>query len=756
MDIPSLIKDLAIMLITAGIVSIIFKKINLPAILGYIMAGFLMSPYFPLFMNVQDQEAIETLSELGVIVMLFHIGLEFDFHKLMNLGSTAIVTAVVKMGGVMAVGYLFGSLIGLSNINCIFLGAMLSISSTVVIQKCFEELGVMGEKYTSLVMGTLVMEDVLSVFIMVILPTISVSQSINGNELAEKFSMMGLYLVAWLLIGIFLLPTVMNRIMPIMNREMIVAFSLGLCFIMALLAKQLGFSSELGAFLTGMFFGGTVHAHKIEESTAGIKDMFSVIFFMSVGMMVDPQVIVDRWTSIIPIVIVAVLAKLVFATVGLLLSGQGLSNAVKSGFSLAPIGEFSFIIASLGISLGVMDRYLYPVIVAAAILTTLITPTLITSSGKVTAFLDTHLPEKLVQKLGQYTSEEMESEDREQNENWATFISQYLRSFLIYGAIMVVSAIAALRFALPALSAVMPAMYAKIVTLVLIYLVIALFFLPMLQLHNTAFTHLWLERRVHRPALVVMTLFKVAVIALIAFVPLNMLFGAHQLLWFVVVLAAIYIMARTDIVSTMYLEVETRFLRNLNEKTINEVQQKEGKIEWLNEDVHILSFYVPEGASYAGQTLEKLRWGQNYSVLAVKIRRGDRHILLPSGTVTIHSGDKIFAVGEPPALANFRKMLSIPANANQRTLRKFMESDYPDNEHALACLAIRMTGTEPYCGQPIRNTSILQRAHCMVLGVQKDGLPIIMPDSHLLINKGDILWVMGSNNNVGRLASYSS
>ena len=358
MDIPSLIKDLAIMLITAGIVSIIFKKINLPAILGYIMAGFLMSPYFPLFMNVQDQEAIETLSELGVIVMLFHIGLEFDFHKLMNMGSTAIVTAVVKMGGVMAVGYLFGSLIGLSNINCIFLGAMLSISSTVVIQKCFEELGVMGEKYTSLVMGTLVMEDVLSVFIMVILPTISVSQSINGNELAEQFSMMGLYLVAWLLIGIFLLPTVMNRIMPIMNREMIVAFSLGLCFIMALLAKQLGFSSELGAFLTGMFFGGTVHAHKIEESTAGIKDMFSVIFFMSVGMMVDPQVIVDRWTSIIPIVIVAVLAKLVFATVGLLLSGQGLSNAVKSGFSLAPIGEFSFIIASLGISLGVMDRYL--------------------------------------------------------------------------------------------------------------------------------------------------------------------------------------------------------------------------------------------------------------------------------------------------------------------------------------------------------------------------------------------------------------
>ena len=754
MDIPSLIKDLAIMLITAGIVSILFKKIKLPAILGYILAGFLMSPYFPLFMNVQDQEAIETLSELGVIVMLFHIGLEFDFHKLMNLGSTAIVTAVVKMGGVMAVGYLFGSLIGLSDINCVFLGAMLSISSTVVIQKCFEELGVMGEKYTSLVMGTLVMEDVLSVFIMVILPTIAVSQNINGSELALNFGMMGVYLVAWLLAGIFLLPTILNRIMPLMNREMTVAFSLGLCFVMALLADRLGFSTELGAFLTGMFFGGTVHAEKIEESTAGVKDMFSVIFFMSVGMMVDPQVILDRWTSIVPIAIIAVLAKLVFATIGMLLSGQSLSTAVKSGFSLAPIGEFSFIIASLGISLGVMDGYLYPAIVAASILTTLLAPTLIRSSDKAVSLLKRILPDRLVQKLEQYTSDDPDSGAGD--ENWGTYIAQYFRSFLIYGVIMIVASIAALQFLHPALAAMMPDLYARILTLVFIYLVIALFLLPMLQLHNTAFTHLWIARRFNRPPLVVMTIFKLAVVAFLAFLPLNSLFHVHSLLLFGVILLGIFILSRTDLVSTMYLQVETRFLRNLNEKTIDAVQQKEGKVEWLNEDLHIISFFIREDSGVEGQTLTKLRWGQMYNVLAVKIRRGERHILLPSGTVRVHRGDKVFVVGDPHALANFRKVLHIPPETKDRTLRQFMESDYADTEHALACLAIQTTGNEPYIGQAIMNSKILARAHCMILGIQKNGLTITMPDPHLLISKGDILWVMGSNNNVGRLAGYSS
>lgn len=322
MGVPSLVSDLSVMLLTAGVVSILLRKLRLPTILGYILAGFFISPYFPLFLDVEDQGAVDALSELGVIIILFHIGLEFDFHRLMRIGSTAVVTAVIKIGGVMAVGYAFGTMTGLDRMNSVFLGAMLSISSTVVIQKCFQELDVEGEKYTSLVLGTLVMEDLLSVFLMVVLSTISVSRNIDGADLIAGLLRMGAYLIVWLLAGIFVLPTLLNRAMGVLNREMLVAVSLGVCFGMALLADRLGFSVELGAFLAGSLFAGTVHAQEVEEATAGVKDMFSVIFFLSVGMMVDPAVVTERWTSILPLAAVAVAAKLVFATAGMVLSGR--------------------------------------------------------------------------------------------------------------------------------------------------------------------------------------------------------------------------------------------------------------------------------------------------------------------------------------------------------------------------------------------------------------------------------------------------
>ena len=395
MHIPSLVIDLAMMLLAAGIVSVIFRKIHLPVILGYIAVGFLISPYFPMFFNVEDVPAIDTLSEIGVIIILFHIGLEFDFHKLLSVGSTAIVTALVKMSGVLVVGYLFGDLIGLSQMNCIFLGTMLAISSTVVIQKCFEDLKVTGERYTSLVMGELIMEDLIGVFMMVILASLSVGQS-GGESVVSKLLLMGCYLLVWLIVGIYFLPTLLNRVMHLLNREMLIALSLGICFTLALLAKELGFSVELGAFLAGSFFAGTNHAKEVEHASESIKDMFAVIFFVSVGMKVDPSVIAEHWTSIIPIAIISVIAKLIFATLGMILSGQRMETSLKSGFSLAPIGEFSYIIAALGISLEVMDEYLYPVIVAASVLTTLATPVLIRNSSKVAAFMRKHLPKKLL------------------------------------------------------------------------------------------------------------------------------------------------------------------------------------------------------------------------------------------------------------------------------------------------------------------------------------------------------------------------
>lgn len=751
MHIPALIADLALMLLTAGVISIIFKKLKLPLILGYILAGFLISPYFPMFFGVEDLGSIEIWSEIGVIVILFHIGLEFNLHKLVELGSTAVITAIIKMSGVMMVGYAFGTLIGLSTMNCVFLGVMLSISSTAVIQKSFDELELGGEKHTGLVIGTLIVEDVVSVFLMVILSTISVSQSIGGQELILNLLLMMCYLIIWLILGIYLLPTFLNKVIKLMTDEMLTVLSLGFCFGMAIIAQKLGFSVELGAFLAGSLLAGTVHVDRVEHVTTGFKDIFGSIFFLSVGIMVDPQTIAIHWKSIIPIAIIAIVAKLVFATIGMILSGQSLDTAVKSGFSLAPIGEFSFIIASLGISLGVMDEYLYPVIVSAAVLTIFITPVLMKNAGRTAEFLEKHLPAKLIVTLRRYTSSSQA--DDEKNSDWEKHMRLFFSRLIIYGVIMLGAAITGCKFVAPFLMSIMPDTTAKIITCCLIYATIAVFVRPLLNFHSKTFTALWLAHRSNRLPLIMLTTIKIVVITAIAVIPIQVLFGVHQIILLVAIVFAIIIAGKSNFMATSYLQMETKFLRNLNERTIEQEEKARGKQEWLDDDISIISFFVPENASYVGKHLAQLHWGQRHDVFIVKIRRGEKHFLLPSGKMVIHAGDKLYAVGELKSLQNFYKIIGLEPGRPIRTLDEFMASDYPDAVHALSCCAIKIHGDEPFAGQPIRNSNMMNKWHCMILGIQKDGYPLITPDANIMINKGDILWVMGSNSNVGLLAA---
>lgn len=753
MGVPQLIIDLAIMLMTAAVVTLVFKKLRLPLILGYIVAGFLISPYFPMFMNVGSHASIETWSEIGVVIILFHIGLEFNLQKIANIGSTAVVSAFVKMAGVMVTGYGLGCLLGLSSADCVFLGAMLSISSTVVIQKCFEEQGIQHEKFTSLVMGSLVMEDVFGVFIMVVLSTISVSKNVSGTAMASNLALMGCYLIIWLILGIYLIPTLLNKVTDHMTDEMMTVLSIGFCFLMALIANKLGFSMELGAFLAGSLLAGTTHVHDIERVTLGVKDLFGAIFFLSVGMMVDPSIIVSRWTSIIPIAIVAVLAKLVFATIGMVLSGQDIETAVKGGASLAPIGEFSFIIASLGISLGVMDAYLYPVIVSASIITIVITPSFIKQAGKLVNVIYKIMPDRFLNWIDEYTSDDQDEEEKDQD--WGIVIKSFLKKTLLYGSIMLVTALVGVKLLEPAMETALMPTGAKLFSAAAVYVVMALFARPMLDFHSVNFTHLWLDRKANRLPLAVMVVFKIAVMAAIAYIPIRHFYGATAILPFAVVIVGIALAARTDFIQTYYLQLETRFLRNLNDRTIESEEAEFGRRRWLDEDYSIFSYFVPEDADYIGTTIEGLDWGRKLSVYIVKIRRGPKNIVMPKPDTVIGAGDKLYIVGDNASLQTFHKTLNIGELRNLRTLKKFMDTGYEDTESALACAPIKVGGNERFVGQPIRNSGISNRARCMILGIQRDGYATTMPDANMLILKGDILWVMGSNNNVGRLASHS-
>ena len=751
MEIPALISDLAVMMLTAGVITILFKKLKQPLVLGYILAGFLISPYFPFYVTVVDTASIETWSEIGIIFLMFHLGLEFNLHKLAQVGSTAFITVIVEVAGIMLLGFTAGQMLRFGRMDSIFLGGMLCISSTTIIIKAFDELNLRKRKFTELVFGTLVVEDIVGIFMMVILSTISVSQNISGGDLAGSLLLMIFYLVAWLVLGIYFLPTFLNKTIKLMNDEMLLIVSAGFCFTMVLLANALGFSSALGAFLAGSFFAGTVHVERISQLTNGVKDLFGAVFFLSVGMMVDPSMLVEYIVPVLVITGVVITGKLVFPSLGMLLSGQTLENSIQCGFSMAQIGEFAFIIASLGTGLGVTGDFLYPVVVSVSVITTFTTPMFIRSGPRAASLIKRMLPEKWDAKLNRYTSEEQI--EKEQDNEWYLYLKKYFFRIVVYGGIMLSAAVFSVKIAEPFLAEWLNPLAGELISTLGLYLVIAVFVRPLLNLHNNLFTSLWLKRISFRLPLLVFNLIKIGIVAAIAMIPLRVFFNVH-LLWLALIMTAVLlIFSRNSFISTWYLQLETRFLRNFNERII-EREEREGRHQlWLDRTLYIISFIAPKEGDFLRKKLEDLNWGSHYNVYVVKIRHNGRHIILPKGRMEIHPGDKVFVMGEEKALLNFYALTGLKQTKPMRTLKEFMASDYPDVENALAVCAIKIKGDEFFAGKSIRQSNIREGRNCLIIGLQKDGYPIIMPDPDLLLGRGDILWLMGSNNAVGLLAS---
>ena len=608
MHLPELISDLAVILLTGGIVTVIFKKLNQPLVLGYILAGFLIGPYMPFFFNVTDSASISTWSEIGIIILMFGLGLEFNLHKLVSVGGTAIITALTEVGGMLLFGYLVGQALGWGTMDSVFLGGMLSMSSTTIIIKAFDHLGVQKERFAQLVFGTLVIEDIAGIFMMIILSTISVGQGISGMALALKLGMLVLYLALWLILGIYLLPTLLNKASPLMSDETLLVVSLGLCFGMVLLADALGFSSALGAFLAGSLLAGTVHAERVEHLTQGVKDLFGAVFFISVGMMLDPAMVVKYIVPILVLTLVTIVGKLFFSSMGVLLSGQSLKNAVHCGCSLAQIGEFAFIIASLGLSLGVIADYIYPIIIAVSVITTLTTPFFIKHSDNIYAFVVKLLPEKLTQKLERYTDEEQS--EKEQDSDWSAFLSRYIRTVALYGVIMAGIGIIGRYWLLPLLETALPSASAsKAVTLAVIYLGMALFIRPMLDTRSPQYTVLWMKKRNFRLPLMALSGIRILLIALIAFIPLRNIAGIGSAWLLPVIVAALLLASRMGWLASAYLNVEARFLTNLNERQLQHFSDSGEYEQWLDEKLCVDSFSLPAG--FTGQSLERSRLGSS-------------------------------------------------------------------------------------------------------------------------------------------------
>lgn len=736
LSIESLISDLAFILILGAFTTVFFKWIKQPVVLGYIVAGFLASPNFTYLPSVTTESNIDFWAQIGIIALLFSLGLEFSFKKLMNAGGSAVVTALIIMGGMMCAGFAIGHVLGFSNINCLFLGGMLSMSSTTIIIKAFNDLGIQHKKFASMVFAVLIVEDLFAVVMMVILSSIAVNNSVAGGEMLYSISKLVFFLVMWFLVGVIVLPSLLNRIRAYLNSETLVLVSMGLCLGMAVVSVMCGFSLALGAFVMGSILAGTSFAERIERVIMPIKDLFGSVFFISVGMMVNPDVIVTYAGPILALSAVVIVGMIVFGTSGMLITGQSLKVAMESGFSLTQIGEFAFIIATLGMSLGVLDSTIYPIVVAVSVLTTFTTPYFIRMADPAYNIVAKMLPRNLRFLINRYTTDA--GTDAATNTLWQSVLRRYVWRILIYAAILITIVLLSKGWLLPMLTHFNEKWGRLICALVTLTAMSPFLFALAIPASKSS------ERRQLKNAnshskvpLVVMTLFRLILALGFIVYELKSLYS-----WSTAVVCGIAVFILIALLLSnrirMHLHnIEQRFMDNLNEREL----RRSGKNNNVIADLHLAFMTVGFGCPFVGERLRDSGLRQQYGVNVASIQRGTSAIPVPGGDVRIFPGDTLGVIGTDEQIQNLLKVVEAPENENSVTV----------SPHDIKLTSLQLT-----CGSPLLHKSVAESGlrndyHSLLVSIARDG-EFFTPDASTRFAEGDVLWIVGNPRQLANLA----
>ena len=742
-ELPYLVKDLALILIVAGVVTIVFKKLKQPLVLGYVVAGFLVSPHMPYTMSVVDKADISTWGDIGVMFLLFSLGLDFSFKKILKMGISPVITTCSVVFCMMMLGIVVGHAFGWSRMDCIFLGGMLAMSSTTIIYKAFDDLGLRQQRFAGLVMSVLILEDILAIVLMVMLSAVAIGGNPDGGEMLGSVMKIGFFLILWFVVGIFLIPWMLRSMRKLINNETLLIVSLGLCCAMAVLSTKVGFSSAFGAFVMGSILAETVEADRIIKLVEPVKNLFGAVFFVSVGMLVDPHVLVEYAVPIVCLVLTILVGQAVFGTFSFMLSGQQLKPAMQCGFSMAQIGEFSFIIASLGLSLGVIGEFLYPVVVAVSVITTFLTPYMIRAANPCYSMLERRLPGRWIAALNNVT---LSRRPVNTGRKWKSLLVQMLRVTVIY-AILSGAAIALMfTFFLPFVRHVLPHWWANAVCGLATLLVISPFLraIVMKKNHSEEFKALWAENVYNRFPLVFTILVRLAVASAFVFYICNYLTRFTNALMFSIALAAIALMVISRSLKRRSIKMERMFLQNLRSREIEaEVMGRkrplyEGRL--LDRDVHIADFDVPEDTLWAGKTLRQLALASKYGVHVSSILRGILRINIPNGDTIIFPCDKIQAIGSDDQLTAF-------GSALVREVRQ-KDPDIEKRKMKLRQAVIREGGA--FAGKTMKESGIRDKFNCMVVGIEegKENLSPVAPSR--IIMAGDIIWIVGEEEDIMR------
>ena len=721
-----LILDLAWILVLAAIATLVFKKLKQPVVLGYILAGFIASPNFSYLPSISNLENIEVWADLGIVVLMFSLGLEFSFKKLLNSGSSAIITALIIITGMTFAGFGVGYLLHLNTINCIFLGGMISMSSTTIILKAFTDLGLKQQKFASMVLAVLIIEDLFAVLMLVLLSSIAMG-NVQGSELIYNVAKLSFFLIIWFVVGVYVLPTLLGKVSSYLNSETLLIVEMGLCFSMAAFSVMSGFSLELGAFIMGSILAGTIFAERMEHVVQPVKDLFGSVFFISVGMMVQPNVIVQYAPQILLLACVVIVGMIVFGTLGMLVTGQNLQVAIQSGFSLTQIGEFSFIIASLGMSLGVLDASLYPIIVAVSVITIFTTPYFIKLSTPAYEFVERHLPTNLRFLINRYSTQVVDN--NETKRLWRDILVTYVWRIVLISVILIAIIFGCRSLLFPLFQNLFPRwghLMATIGTLALMApFLVALSFTSIKQsdrmkLHSTA--------SFYDVPLIAMIVIRY-ILALLFIVYFLTVCYSSIVGWIggSISFVVIVVLASSKLMRS-FNRIETKFINNLN----NRENTRSGANNNLVSDMHQAYVDIKPNCRFAGDKLKNSGLRREFGLSVSSIRRGDDFIPLPSGDTRIFPGDTLGVIGTDQQIKRFNDDMD-------RTCARKETHPRPDIE----LKSVLLTEHSPVIDRPLYETDLRKDYFCMVVSVQRGEDTFINPSPDTVLEAGDRLWVVG-------------
>ena len=752
-ELPSLVKDLALILVVAGIVTLVFKRLKQPLVLGYIVAGFLVSPHMPYLMSVVDKADIQTWADIGVIFLLFSLGLDFSVKKILRTGAAPVIAACTIIFCMMALGVIVGYGFGWKEMDCIFLGGMLAMSSTTIIYKAFSDMGLTQKGFASTVMSVLILEDILAIVMMVMLSTLASGASPDGVQVVGSILKIGFFLVLWFVVGLFVIPLFLRSVRKILNNETLLVVALGLCCLMAVVSTQVGFSAAFGAFVMGSILAETVEADKIIRLVDPVKNLFGAVFFVSVGMLVNPKILAGYAVPILLLVLAILAGQAVFGTLGYLLGGQTLKNAMRCGFSMAQVGEFAFIIASLGLSLHVISDFLYPVVVAVSVITTFLTPYMIRAAEPCYDIVIRFLPKRWVRRLTHIQTGASPG-NTAADSLWKVLARKMLINTLVYGILS--SAVIAIMF-----STVLPVCRLFSVewtgshwagNAVCGFLTVA-FVSPFLrsivmkQNHSEAFKALWTGRRINRLPLIATILARVVIAVSFIFYICNYLTRFQNALMIAIAVGILVLMILSRRLKKRSITLERLFIQNLRSRDINaQLQGKKKPLfadHLIDRDIHIANLELPDDSLWAGRTLRSLQLRNRFGVHVSSILRGSHRMNIPNGNTILFPGDKLQAIGDDEQLTLFSHAMKAELQPE--------DTDIEKREMKLRCFTV--SKTSPFIGKTLRDSGIRDKYNCMVVGVDEGQKNLTLITPSRCLQAGDVLWVVGEQGDLDRITT---